>query len=160
MAVKIVPISEVLQHLKSMLATLETSGEPYVITQDSHPKAVLVRYADYHTLVERAAEEHPYIVRRPDISGGEPIIHGTRISVRHIVEQIQAGQAIDDLLAALPHITQAQIYAALSYYHDHQGEIDHLLAESQPDQVRTAQGLQVEKVADGAAIVHDAAGRW
>ena len=32
MAVKIVPISEVRQKLKDLLATLEATGEPYCIT--------------------------------------------------------------------------------------------------------------------------------
>jgi prevent-host-death family protein len=157
MVSNVIPVSEVRQKLKAVLATLEATGEPYVITQDSRPKAVLVRYADYNALVDQAAEGHPYIVRRSDISGGEPLIRGTRISVRHIIERVQAGQSIADLLAALPHVTPAQVYAALSYYHDHQAEMDRLLAEGQPAQVLAAQGLKVEKVAAGVAIVYNAA---
>lgn len=154
MAIKIIPISEVRRKLKDILATLETTGEPYFITQYSRPKAVLVRYEDYNTLVEQAAEGHPRIVRRPDISGGEPIIRGTRISVRHIVERVQAGQSVDDILAALPHLTAAQVYDALSYYHDHQAEMDQLIEESRPERVIATQGLNVEKVVEGVAVVH------
>jgi len=154
MAVKIIPVSEVRQKLKDILATLETTGEPYFITQYSHPKAVLVRYKDYNALVDQAAEGHPRIVRRPDISGGEPLIRGTRISVRHIVERVQAGQSVDDILAALPHLTAAQVYSALSYYHDHQAEIDQLIEAGRPERVIAAQGLKVEKVAEGVAVVH------
>ena len=113
-----------------------------------------MRYEDYNTLVEQATEGHPRITRRPDISGGEPIIKGTRISVRHIVERVQAGQSIEEILAALPHLTAAQVYAALSYYHDHQAEIDHLIEEARPERVVTAQDLQVEQVAEGVALVH------
>ena len=128
--------------------------------QDSRPKAVLVRYADYNALVDQAAEGHFHIVRRPEISAGEPIIRGTRISVRHIVERLQADQSVDAILAALPHLTAAQVYDALSYYHDHQAEIDQLLEESQPERVIAAQGLKVEKVAEGMGAVHDETGRW
>ncbi len=160
MTVKIVPISEVRQKLKDILATLEATGEPYFITQYSRPKAVLVRYEDYNALVKQATEGHPRIIRRPDISGGEPIIRGTRISVRHIVERVQAGQSVDDILAALPHLTAAQVYDALSYYHDHQAEIDGLIEESRPERVIAARDLKVEKVAEGVAVVHDKAGRW
>jgi prevent-host-death family protein len=160
MAVKIIPISEVRQKLKDILATLEATGEPYFITQYSRPKAVLVRYQDYNTLVEQAAEGHPHIVRRSNISGGEPIIRGTRISARHIVERIQAGQSVNDILAALPHLTAAQVYAALAYYHDHQAEIDQLIEEARPERVIAAQGLKVERVAEGVAAVHSEAGRW
>jgi prevent-host-death family protein len=159
MAVKIIPISELRRKLKDILATLEATGEPYFITQYSHPKAVLVRYEDYNTLVEQAAEAQPRIVRRPDISGGEPIIRGTRISVRHIVERVQAGQSVDDIMAALPHLTATQIYDALSYYYAHQPEIDRLIEESRAERVIAEQRLKVEKVTHGVAIVHSEAGR-
>jgi prevent-host-death family protein len=159
MTVKIIPISEVRQKLKDILATLEATGEPYFITQYSRPKAVLVRYEDYNALVRQAAEGHPRIVRRPDVSGGEPIIRGTRISVRHIVERTQAGQSVDDILAALPHLTATQVYDALSYYHDHQAEIDGLIQESRPERVIAAQRLKVEKVAEGVAVVRYEADR-
>ena len=160
MAVKTIPISEVRQKLKDVLATLEATGEPYLITQHHRPKAVLVRYEDYNALVEQTAGGYPHIVRQPAISGGEPIIRGTRISVRHLVERIQAGQSIEDILAALPHLTAAQVYAALSYYHDHQSEMDQLIEEGRPERVSAAQGLKVEKVAEGVAIAHDHRGQW
>ncbi len=43
MAVKTIPISEVRQKLKDILATLEATGEPYLITQQ---KAILASSAD------------------------------------------------------------------------------------------------------------------
>jgi prevent-host-death family protein len=160
MSVKIIPVSEMRQKLKDILATLEATGEPYFITQYSRPKAVLVRYEDYNALVRQAAEGHPHIIRQPDVSGGEPIIRGTRISVRHIVERIRAGQSVDDILVALPHLTATQVYDALSYYYDHQAEIEGLIRESQPERVIASQGLMVERAADGVAAVHEKTGRW
>ena len=160
MAVKTIPLSAVRQQLSDLLATLETTGEPYLITHEHHPKAVLVRYEDYAALVAHTSEEQSYIVCRPDISGGEPLIRGTRISVRHIIERRQAGQSVEDTLAALPHLTRSQVYAALSYYYDHQSEIDQLIKESQPEQIIAKQGLKAEHVADGVAVVHDQSGRW
>ena len=59
MAVKTISISKVRQKLKDVLATLEATGEPYLITQHHRPKAVLVRYEDYNALVEQTAEGHP-----------------------------------------------------------------------------------------------------
>ncbi len=156
-AVKIVPISELRQKLKDILEGLERTGEPYFITQYSRPKAVLVRFEDYNSLVDRAAEGHLHIVRRPAISEGDPLIRGTRITVRHIVERVQAGQSLEDILAALPHLNAAQIYDALSYYHDHQAEMDRLMEEAQPEQVAAKHGLRIEKLADGIAIVRDEA---
>ncbi len=153
MAVKIIPISEMRQKLKDVIATLEATGEPYFITQYSHPKAVLVRYEDYNALIEQAEKGQARIVRRSDISGGEPVIQGTRISVRHIIERIQAEQSVEDILAALPHLTSAQVYNALSYYYDHKSEIDQLIQESQLEQVLAVQGLHVEQVSEAIAIV-------
>src|SRR3972149_6575570 len=92
MAVKIIPVSEVRQRIKDILSTLEATGEPYYIVQYSRPKAVLVRYEDYNVLVERATQGASQIVRRAEVSGGEPILRGTRITVRNIVERIAAGQ--------------------------------------------------------------------
>ena len=160
MAIKIIPISELRQKLRDVLTTLEATGEPYFVTQYSRPKAVLVRYEDYNALIDQAAEEHPRILRRPDISGGEPIIRGTRISVRHIVERVRAGQSADDIQAALPHLAATQVYDALSYYYDHQPEIDRLIEESRPELVIAGQSLKAKKVAEGVAIVHSEARRW
>ena len=99
------------------------------------------------------------IVRRADISGGEPVIYGTRITVRHIVERIEAGQTVEDILAALPYINAAQVSRALSYYYDHQDEINLLIESARPAQFVAAQGLQVKQAADGVAEIHDGAGR-
>ena len=46
MAVKAIPASEIGQKIRDTLATLESTGEPYFITQYSHPQAVLVRRED------------------------------------------------------------------------------------------------------------------
>ena len=148
------------QRLKDILAAVEATGEPYCITQRRHPKAVLVRYEDYTALVEQTAGAPPRIVRRPDICGGEPLIRGTRISVRHVIERVQASQSVEDILAALPHLTAAQVYAALSYYHDHRPEMDQLIEESRPERVLAAQGLKVEQVAEGVALTRDQTERW
>lgn len=157
---KIISISEMRRNLKDILAALEATGEPYFITQYSRPKAVLVRYNDYNRLTEQVTARHPHIVRRPETSEGEPLIRGTRIVVRHIVERFRAGQTVDQILAALPHLTPSQVYAALSYYYEHQAEIDHLIEACHPEQVIAAQGLRVEARGGGVTVVHDEAGRW
>lgn len=147
------------KNLKDILAVLDETGKPYFITQRNRPKAVIIHYEDYNALVNQAKEKGPRIIHRPDISGGEPIIQGTRISVRDIIERVRAGQSVEDILAALPHLTAAQVYAGLSYYYEYQPEINRLIEESQPERIIAAQGLKIEKVADGVAIAHINAGR-
>ena len=67
--------------------------------------------------------EHHYIVRNDDILGGEPIIVGTRVPVRAIVELWRLGIAPEEISTHLSHLTLAQVFDALSYYADHQAEI-------------------------------------
>jgi uncharacterized protein (DUF433 family) len=57
--------------------------------------------------------EHLHIVKDEEILSGEPIIMGTRMGV-----------APEEINHHLPHLTQAQVFDALSYYSDHQDEIN------------------------------------
>lgn len=64
-----------------------------------------------------------YIVRNENILSGEPIIEGTRTPVRAIVELWRLGILPEEIPLRLPHLSMAQVFAALSYYSDHQAEI-------------------------------------
>lgn len=68
--------------------------------------------------------EHLYIVRDTQILNGEPIIKGTRTPVRAVVETWRMGVAPEEIVSGLPHLTLAQVFDALSYYSDHQDEIN------------------------------------
>ena len=70
------------------------------------------------------ATGHRYIVCDDGILGGEPIILGTRTPVRAIVETWRLGVAAEEIPGAMPHLTLAQVFDALSYYSDHQEEIN------------------------------------
>ena len=67
---------------------------------------------------------HRYIVSNDEILGGEPIIDGTRTPVRAVVELWRMGAAPESIPSRLPHLTLAQVFDALSYYSDHQAEIN------------------------------------
>jgi uncharacterized protein (DUF433 family) len=72
---------------------------------------------------------HPYIIRRKDYCGGQPIIKGTKFPVRSVVAYVlQQGMTPEELVTLFPHLTLAQVYDALSYYYDHKAEIDRDLA--------------------------------
>lgn len=73
--------------------------------------------------------DHPHVVQDDEILGGEPIIKSTRTPVRAIVEWWKFGATPEEILEHLPHLKMAQIFDALSYYADHQEEIErHILA--------------------------------
>ncbi|BAC90897.1 gll2956 [Gloeobacter violaceus PCC 7421] len=68
--------------------------------------------------------EHVYIVTDENILSGEPIIKGTRTPVRAIVEIWRQGVSAETIPSRLPHLTLAQVFDALSYYSDHQDQIN------------------------------------
>lgn len=94
-----------------------------------------------------------YIEQRPDIHGGRPIIKGTRTPVKSIVGYYKLGLSVEEILEGLPHLTPAQIFEALSYYHDHQAEIERDIEASRPQSLIEQGGLQV--TADGRLIAND-----
>jgi uncharacterized protein (DUF433 family) len=77
--------------------------------------------------------EHPYIVRVEGICGGKPIIKGSRIPVWLIAGWFKDGYSPEQIQKeTYPHLSLAQIYDALSYYYDHQQEIDSDIAANTP----------------------------
>ena len=82
------------------------------------------------------ATEHLYVVTEDGILSGEPIIKGTRTPVRAIVEMWRLGVAPEEIPSRLPHLTIAQVFDALSYYSDHQDEINaHIERNRIPDEL-------------------------
>lgn len=67
---------------------------------------------------------HRYIVSVEGVLGGEPVIEGTRTPVRAIVGYWRQGIAPEEIPTHLPHLSLAQVFDALSYYSDHQAEIN------------------------------------
>ena len=55
------------------------------------------------------------IISDPDIMMGKPVIKGTRVTVEIILEKLGAGESIEDLLEAYPHVTREGLQAALGY---------------------------------------------
>ena len=75
---------------------------------------------------------HPYVTSDPAILRGEPIVQGTRTPVRAIVENYRFGKTPEEIRLSLPHLSMAQIFDALSYYEDHQQEINRYIKLNQP----------------------------
>ena len=67
--------------------------------------------------------EHCYIIRKKGILSEEPIVKGTRTPVRAIVELWRLGYAPEEIPVALPHLSLAAVFDALSYFCDHSEEI-------------------------------------
>jgi len=63
--------------------------------------------------------------------GGKPVIAGTRIRVWDVyVHHERLGKSPDEIVRAYPHITLADVHAALAYYWDHKDEIDEQMRDA------------------------------
>lgn len=74
-----------------------------------------------------------HIEASPGLAGGRPRIAGTRVRIQDIVacHEFQ-GMTPDQIVAGYPHITLADVYAALTYYHDNRDEIQgHMKADEE-----------------------------
>lgn len=65
-------------------------------------------YNQNHKLIER-------IEINPRVLLGKPVIKGTRISVEQIVRMLAGGMTPQEIIYELPHLTEADIRAAVFY---------------------------------------------
>ncbi len=71
------------------------------------------------------------IIRDRNLRGGRPIIAETGTSVRRIAVLYKQGNSAEEIARLMTHLSIAQVYAALTYYHANREEIDTDLAEEQ-----------------------------
>ena len=77
-----------------------------------------------------------HIETRPDFAGGRHCIAGTRIRVQDVVAWTELGRSPDEIVNMYPHVTLADVHAALAHYHDHQTDIDRQMREDEEFVVR------------------------
>lgn len=75
----------------------------------------------------------------PDTCGGRLRIDGTRITVNQIVALYQRGYAAEEIADQYPHLTLAQVYTALAYYHANRAEVEADLAAEMAEAARLEQ---------------------
>ena len=78
------------------------------------------------------------ITRDPHLRNGIPIVAGTATSVQRIVVLYKQGNSAEEIAADLDHLTLAQVYAALTYYHANRAEIEADLVAQQAEYERLA----------------------
>lgn len=79
------------------------------------------------------------IVRSSAIRGGRPRIADTGVTVKRIVSWYKQGLSPEEIADRFGHLTLAQVYAALAYYHANRGEIEEDLANEEAETVSLAQ---------------------
>jgi len=71
----------------------------------------------------------------------EPVIKGTRISVRDIVEQWKLGSAPEEIISVYPHLKLSQIFEALAYYQDNMKEIEKFISANKVSESQSGKAL-------------------
>ena len=89
-------------------------------------------------MAEAANTEYPHIARLEGVCGGEPVIDGLRVTVRHVVTLHRRGETTLEIAEALG-ITEAQVFHALSYFFDHRDEILALIVQEEQAHARFSQ---------------------
>ncbi len=79
---------------------------------------------------------HPYISSRQEVGAGHPIIAGTRTRVANIVAYYKLGLSPEELAREFPQLSLSQIHDALSFYYEHQQEIDREIDEDLEENVK------------------------
>jgi uncharacterized protein (DUF433 family) len=71
------------------------------------------------------------INRSPGVHGNRPKIAGTGVTVRRIAAWYRLGYTPEEIVRKIPHLTLAQIHAALAYYYANREEIERDLADEE-----------------------------
>ena len=58
---------------------------------------------------------HQYILRDPQICVGEPVIKGTRVTIRTILASLAEGARIEEILEDFPTITEQDVRAVIAF---------------------------------------------
>lgn len=69
-------------------------------------------------MTNEGAVDRGRIIRDPDIMVGKPVVKGTRIPVALVLGQLAHNPDLQELFAAYPHLTIADVQACLAYAHD------------------------------------------
>jgi uncharacterized protein (DUF433 family) len=89
--------------------------------------------------------DHPYVVRRAGYRGGRPILKGSAIPVWLVAAMWKAGDSLEEIGQTYPHVDAAAIYDAISYYLDHQQEIEEEIAENRIERVLSDAGATMDE---------------
>jgi uncharacterized protein (DUF433 family) len=89
-----------------------------------------------------STEIGPLLVRSPDVCGGRLRIDGTRMTVNQLVVWYKQGYTPEEIADQYPHLTLAQVYTALAYYHANREEIEVDLAAEKIEADRLEQKYQ------------------
>ena len=54
----------------------------------------------------------------PEIVGGVPVFHGTRVPFRNLIDYLERGYSVEEFVDAFPSVSRDQVIAALEVAHE------------------------------------------
>ena len=85
------------------------------------------------------------ITRTPNVRGGRPCIAGTGVTVQRIIGWYKLGFGPEEIADEIEHLTLAQVYAALTYYHVNRDEIEASITADEAEADRLERQHQIAR---------------
>ena len=120
---------------KTLTITVSQKTFRRVSEQAAELRQPIEEYIDELLQTNLEPPTHPYIVQKDGVRGGRPILRNTRMPVWLIIAMWKKGDSVEDILIAYPHLKPAAVYDAISYYLDHQTEIEQQIAANRLEAV-------------------------
>jgi uncharacterized protein (DUF433 family) len=57
----------------------------------------------------------PYIVRDPAVCGGEPVVKGTRVTIRTILASLAEGMSVAEIVKDFPTLDESAVRAVIAF---------------------------------------------
>jgi uncharacterized protein (DUF433 family) len=64
---------------------------------------------------EKSMDYSQYILRDPKICGGDPVIRGTRVTIRTILASLAEGATTEQILKDFPTLTEKDVRAVIAF---------------------------------------------
>jgi uncharacterized protein (DUF433 family) len=62
-----------------------------------------------------AIDYQAYIVRDPAVCGGEPVVRGTRVTVRTVLGSLAEGMTVAEIVRDFPTLSEAAVKAVIAF---------------------------------------------
>ncbi len=84
------------------------------------------------------------VTTTPGVRGGRPYIAGAGVTVRRIVDmRYREGLSPEQIVEDMPHLTLAGVYAALTFYHANQAQMDAAFAARDAEEDKLEQAWRL-----------------
>jgi len=64
---------------------------------------------------EKGMEYQNVIIRDPKMCGGEPVIRGTRVTLRTVLSSLAEGATVDEILSDFPTLSESLVRAIIAF---------------------------------------------